>query len=59
METSPPTIAPFFFFCFLGPYPQHMDVPRLVVKTELQLLAYTTAKATQDPNRIFNLHHSL
>ena len=29
--------------CFLGPYPQHMEVPRLEVKSELQLLAYTIA----------------
>ena len=25
----------FFFFCFLGPHPQHMEVPRLGVKSEL------------------------
>ena len=29
----------FFFFSFLGPHPQHMEVPRLGVKSELQLLA--------------------
>ena len=28
---------------FLGPHPQHMEVPRLGVKSELQLLAYTAA----------------
>ena len=28
----------FFFFAFLGPHPQHMEVPRLGVKSELQLL---------------------
>ena len=33
----------FFFFALLGPYPRHMEVPRLGVKLELQLLAYTTA----------------
>ena len=35
----------FFFFCFfsfLGPHPQHTEVPRLGVESELQLLAYTT-----------------
>ena len=37
-----------FFFVFLGLYPQHMDVPRLGVDSELQLLAYTRATATQD-----------
>ena len=43
---------------FLGPHPQHMEVPRRGVKLELQLLACTTATATQDPSLIFNLHHS-
>ena len=32
-----------FFFCFLGPHLQHMEVPRPGVKLELQLPAYTTA----------------
>ena len=49
-----------FFVCllFLGLHPWYMEVPRLGVKTELQLLAYTTATATQDPTCICNLHHS-
>jgi len=37
---------PILFFvcvCFLGPHPQHIEVPRLGVKLELQLPAYTTA----------------
>ena len=34
-----------------------MEVPRLGVKSELQLLAYTTATATQDPSHICNLYH--
>jgi len=34
-----------FFFSFLGPHPQHRDVPRLGVRSELQLPAYTTATA--------------
>ena len=38
----------FLFFCFLGPYVQHMEVPRLGVKSELQLLAYATAIVTWD-----------
>ena len=29
----------FYFFCFLGPHLQQMEVPRLGVKSELQLLA--------------------
>ena len=32
--------------------------PRLGVELELQLLAYATATATQDPSHIFDLHHS-
>ena len=47
-----------WFFCFLGPHPWHMEVPRLGVQSELQLPAYTTATATPDPSCIFNLHHS-
>ena len=38
----------FFCFCFLGPHPGHMEVPRLGVKSELYLLAYTTPIATRD-----------
>ena len=37
----------FFLFVFLVPYPQHMEVPRLGVKSELQLPAYTIATTTQ------------
>ena len=39
----------FFFFCFLGPHTKkhggvwHMEVPKLGVESELQLLVYTTA----------------
>ena len=40
----------FLFLVFLGPYPWHMEVPRLGVKLELQLPAYTTATATWDPS---------
>jgi len=36
-----------------------MKVPRLGVKSELQLLPYATATATQDPSRICILHQSL
>ena len=48
------------FLCvcaFLGPRLWPMEVPRLEVRLELQLLAYTTATATPDPNHIFDLHH--
>ena len=47
-----------FFWSFLGLHPQHMEVPRLGVESELQLLAYTTAMATWDPSRVCNPHHS-
>ena len=46
----------FFFFCFLWAHPQHMDVPRLGVKLELELPATTTAMP--DPSDICNPHHS-
>ena len=36
----------------------HVEVPRLGVASEMQLLAYFTATATQDPNHICSLHHS-
>ena len=50
----------FFSFGFLGLYPQHTEVPRLGVKSELQLLAHTTATATatRDPSQVCNLQHS-
>ena len=35
-----------------------MEVPILGVKLELQLLAYPTATATQNPSLICNLYHS-
>ena len=34
-----------------------MEVPRLGVKSELQLSAYATVTATQDPSHIYDLHH--
>ena len=52
--------APAFFFLFLyflGPHPWHMEVPRLGVKSELKLPAYTTATATRDLSCICDLHH--
>ena len=47
-----------FFFLFLGPHMQHMEVPRLGVECELQLPAYTTATAMPDLSSICNLHHT-
>ena len=46
------------YFCFLGLHAWHMELPRLGVKSKLQLLAYTTAEATWDRSRICDLHHS-
>ena len=43
----------FFFFPS-----RHMEGPRLGVEWELQLLAYATAIAMQDPSRVCNLYHS-
>ena len=35
-----------------------MEVPRLQVESELQLLAYNTATEVQDPSRICDPHNS-
>ena len=49
----------FFVFCLLRvPYLWHMEVPRLGVKLELQLSAYTTATAKQDPSHVCDLHQT-
>ena len=37
-----------FIYLFSGPHLQHMEAPRLGVKSELQLPTYTTATATWD-----------
>ena len=34
------------FFCFLGLHSRNMEVPRLGIKLELQLLAYAIAHST-------------
>ena len=49
----------FLIFCFLGPHPQHIEISRLGVQWELQLQAYATATATQDPSSIFDLQPQL
>ena len=51
--------ANFFFFssCFLGPQLQHVEIPKLGVELQLQLLAYITATATWDLSRVCDLHH--
>ena len=40
-------------------FDRNMDVPRLGVKLELQLPAYTTAAAMPDPNRSLRQHRIL
>ena len=44
--------------CFLGPQMRHMEVPRLGVQSELQLLVSTIATAMPDLSSICNLYHS-
>ena len=46
----------FFFPSFLWLHLQHMEVPRLRVKSEVQVLAYATATAPRGPSRVFDLH---
>ena len=57
-DQIPHFLPPPPFFAFLRSHPRHMEVPRLGVKSELQLPAYTTATAMQDPSHIRDLHHS-
>ena len=47
-----------FFFVVLGLQPQRMEVPRVGIKLELQLLAYAKATKTPDLSRVCDLHHS-
>ena len=47
-----------FIFCFLGTHLWHIEVHRLGIKSELQLLAYATATATHDLSCICNLYHT-
>ena len=63
VPSSIPLISFLFFVClllslFLGPHPQHLEVPRLGVQSELQPLAYTRATATPDLSCICDLCHS-
>ena len=44
----------FFFFFFFWLHPGHLEVPRVGVKLELKLPAYTTATATPDPSHVCN-----
>ena len=51
-------ISQTFFFFFLGWHLWHMEVPRLGVWSELQLLACTTATAMPDLSHVCDLQHS-
>ena len=48
-----------FYYLFLGLHLQHMEVPRLGLESELQLLAYAIAIATQDLSHIWDLQPQL
>ena len=48
----------FLVFCPFRAHPQHMEVPRLGVESEVFLPAYTTATAMPDPSHICDLHCS-
>ena len=45
------------FYLFIFSFEGHMEVPRLGVKSELQLPTYITATATPDPSHVRDLHH--
>ena len=48
----------FSFLLFMATPARHMEVLRLGVKLELQLLAYVTTTAMQDPSCTCNQHHT-
>ena len=49
----------YLFIFSLGLYLWHMEVPGIGVKSELKLLAYTTATAVPNLSHVFDLYHSL
>ena len=51
-------VTKIYFFFFLGPQWQHMEVPRLGVQSELQRPAYARAIATRGLSLISDLYHS-
>ena len=54
-----PNILFFFFFaCFLEPHLWHVEASRLGIELELQLPAYTTARAKWDLSPICDLYNS-
>ena len=59
-KTRGKDLLPYFpgFFFFSELHLQHMEIPKLGVELELQLLATATATVMQDPSRVWDLHHS-
>ena len=57
LELSRP-LSPFFCLFLLGPHPWHMEVPKLGIKSELQLWVHTTVTETPDLSCICDLHCS-
>ena len=53
-----PLFILFYFICFSGPHLRHMEVPRLGVKSKLQLPAYDAATAARNLSCICKLCHS-
>ena len=53
------SVFSFFFFSFFLAGLQHMEVPGLGFKLELQLPVYTTATSSWDPSCVCDLHCSL
>ena len=52
-------ICVYIYLFILGPHLWHMEVPRLGVKSEQWLPAYTTARATPHSSYIYDLHLTL
>ena len=48
----------FIFFYFLWPHLWHVEIPRLGVELEPQLLATATVIAMPDPSLVCSLHHN-
>ena len=54
---GPLSLSLFFFLLFRAAHAA-LEIPRLGVESELQLLAYTTATETLDMSYMCDLHHS-
>ena len=58
IKILPSMLFYFFYFFLLGAPPVAYEVPRLGVKSELQLPGYATVIAMRDPSHVCDLHHS-